>query len=168
MVDRPIKKPLPLFSLRLRRARLNSVYKGSRMTQQDAAALCGVGITTYWRWENGVQMPGATSLARIGEVLNVSEDEVWADVGFIAPDMLQFLTTTREGLKVVKNVRKIMEVMEQNQQPTTRRGAPLAERFTERVMRDYMHAQKSHEIRLRTRRKRAARKVAALDKEKGR
>jgi transcriptional regulator with XRE-family HTH domain len=130
--DEPPPRPLPLFALRLRRARLNSVYRGKIMTQQRAAAICGVSSTTYARWERGEKLPAPANLAVIADVLNLSVDEAWLDVGYIPPDMQEFLATTREGLAVVKNIRKIMEVMEANQKPATRRGVPTGAEFAKR------------------------------------
>jgi transcriptional regulator with XRE-family HTH domain len=166
MVDRPIKKPLPMFALRLRRARLNTIYRGARMRQVDAADLCGVAHKTYWRWENGKMLPLPEHLERIAEVLGLSVDEVWLDVGFIPPDMQEFLVTTREGMKVVQNIRQIMTVLDENQKPTTRREAPVAEQFAKKLLRGYQKTAATHRKRTGRVRKKATERVAKANAER--
>lgn len=119
---RPPKDALKVFALKLRRARVNTLIDGKPMTQRQAAKLIGVGFETYRRWEVAQHYPLAQHMSRIAAVLGVADDEAWLDTGSLPPDIHEFLVTTREGLRVVQNIRSIMEAMRDAQQPTHRRG----------------------------------------------
>lgn len=124
MPGRPIRHTPTLFSLRLRRARMNATLGGEKVRQTDLARLLGVSPTTVRRWETGRRLPAAANMARIAVVLGMSEDEVWLDTWHLPADILTFLVTTREGLQTVKNIRRIMTQLDEGQKPTTRRGVP--------------------------------------------
>lgn len=123
------RKPPTLFALKLRRARLNSRIDDKPVTQTQAASICKVGKKTYHNWETGVTLPTLEHMKRVARIMGIDDDETWLDTGHIPPDMLVFLCTTREGMQTVRNIRRIMETMERNQKPTTRRGAPDTIKF---------------------------------------
>jgi len=97
---------------------------GQQITQQDIAAIVGVSHSTMYRWEAGRRIPRPPEMERIAKLLAIDEDELWLDTYTLKPDMMQFLTTTVEGNRVVANIRTIMTRLQASQKPTTRRGVP--------------------------------------------
>ena len=113
-----------LFSLQLRRARQAARWEGRRVTMQQVADTIGVNMSTYWRWENGKAFPEEIHIGAISEIFDMEGDEIWINTFRIPPDMHRFLTTTQEGAVVLRNIRGIMNKLEEQQKPTTRRGLP--------------------------------------------
>lgn len=119
------QQPMTMLSLRLRRARMQSRHpNGRKVSQQDTADIVGVSIATMYRWEAGKRTPRPPEMERLASLLAIDEDEVWLDTYTLKPDMMQFLTTTQEGARVVQNIRTIMTRLETTQTPTRRRGVP--------------------------------------------
>lgn len=133
------------FAVRLRRYRLNTAYgeyttgrkKGQPkpLSVEMLASLTGIPKSSISRWENGTQLPGPRSLRLLARIFyshlpdKDAEDSMYIDCLLLAPDMLEFLTTTVEGNQVVRNVRKVMQVMEKNGKLPQRRNIPEGDRF---------------------------------------
>jgi transcriptional regulator with XRE-family HTH domain len=61
------------------RNRLRVMRAEKRITQIDAAAKAGIGVTRFWRIENGYTDPTPGERERIAKALRVSSSEVFPE-----------------------------------------------------------------------------------------
>ena len=54
--------------------RLRALRKSRHLKQEKAAELCGIGFTTYRRYETGEREPTASTLWRMADLFEVSVD----------------------------------------------------------------------------------------------
>jgi len=59
---------------------LNNVIKEARISknlkQEDVAEFVGVTVQTYSKWENGKTEPKASQVAKLSDILNITEREI--------------------------------------------------------------------------------------------
>jgi DNA-binding XRE family transcriptional regulator len=101
------------FARWLKVMRLRSYYHGDIITQGVLAEITGISLPAIQKMERGDQHPEYEQLYILSEFFRTDVNELFLKTYNLPPDMQMFLCTTVEGAKVVKNIRKIMNQIEQ-------------------------------------------------------
>lgn len=118
--------------------RLAHQEDGHHIFGKDMAEKIGVSYSGYNRLERGMRLPNQEEMLKIEAVFGPVPDHIWADAGLIQPDIVTFLVTTREGRKVLENIRTVMEMMDK--EPTLAPGVhpDIVEYIQHRELRNRM------------------------------
>lgn len=101
------------FAQWMKASRLQANWMGKPVDQKLMATLMGWPTRRIQKLEQGAQAPHIDWLLQLSEFFREDPDVVFLLSYNLPPDMQLFLTTTVEGEKVVKNIRGIMNKVEQ-------------------------------------------------------
>lgn len=102
------------FAQWMKASRLQRQWNGKPVNQKLMAELMGWPERRIQKLEQGAQAPHIDWLLQLAEFFREDPDVVFLLSYNLPPDMQLFLTTTVEGERVVKNIRGIMNKVEQN------------------------------------------------------
>jgi hypothetical protein len=101
------------FAQWLKASRLQHQWLGKPVSQELMGQLMGWPARRIQKMEQGAQPPHIDWLLQLAEFFREDPDVVFLLSYNLPPDMQLFLTTTVEGERVVKNIRGIMNKVEQ-------------------------------------------------------
>ncbi len=115
------------FSRWLKFRRLEANWQGEQVSQELMAQLMGWPVRRIQKMEQGAQPPHIDWLLQLAEFFREDPDVVFLLSYNLPPDMQLFLTTTVQGERTIKNIRKIMNHIEKNEGGATRKpGVPAS------------------------------------------
>jgi DNA-binding XRE family transcriptional regulator len=107
----PGKRPRPQlgrFARWLKVQRVKATYQGKPITQRDLANLLGMPYSRIVKLEEDVYVPRIEWIDDFARFFKYDADKLYLMAWELPPDMHYFLTCTKQGEKMVENIRKIM------------------------------------------------------------
>ena len=107
----PGKRPrarMGRFARWLKVQRIKATYDGKPITQRDLARILGMPYSRIVKLEEDVYVPRLEWIDDFARFFRYDADKLYLMAWELPPDMHYFLTCTKQGEKMVKNIRKIM------------------------------------------------------------
>lgn len=117
-------KVLSPFARWLKAIRVRSTWRGEPITQELLAHATGISKFAIAKYERDEHFPKLDDLPILADFFNVDQAEIYAMTYNLPPGIYLFLTTTREGVQVVKNIEAIMRRVKAEGGPTPRQDMP--------------------------------------------
>lgn len=100
------------FSTWLKTRRVRTTYLGEPLTQDQFATLAGISVKVFRTLEQGSSWPNIDTLFKLVDMLQEDPDVVFPKAYALPPDMMFFLTCTKEGQKLITKLRQTMDRLE--------------------------------------------------------
>lgn len=88
---------------------MKSSYDGEPITQKKLAYLVGMPTSRITKLEAGAIIPRIEWVEELARFFSYDSDKLYLMIWELPPDMHWFLCGTKQGEKLVENIRKVME-----------------------------------------------------------
>lgn len=100
------------FSMWLKIKRVRSTHEGKPIDQRKLAEISGISHPVISKIEQGRMRPKAEYIPILGRIFGEDTDRLYPMIYMLPTDMYFFLVCTEEGERVMQNIRKIMDTIE--------------------------------------------------------